>query len=73
MTVRSVFLSVPGAAAQGNYKDTGHHSRLCKQINWSPALHALWRRAVVPVGTSMRGDCSPKVHGVCTSHEELIR
>ena len=36
--------------------------------NWSPALHFALAPRGVPAGTSMRGDRSPEVQGMCMSH-----
>lgn len=54
-------------SAAGITRDAGHHSRLCKVVCCSPALHALLALRTVPVGTSCAGTIDPGSKE-CASH-----
>ena len=54
-------------SAAGITRDTGHHSRLCKVVYCSPALHALLALRIVPVGTPCAGTINPGSKE-CASH-----
>ncbi len=70
LTVRSVFLSVPGAMAQGNYGGRGTPLPFVQRPTQLVAgvAHAVAPRGV-PAGTLLRGDHSPEVRGMCQAHQ----
>ena len=65
----SVSVSVHPArrSAAGIARDAGHHSRLCKLLYSSPALHALLAPRAVPEGTTHAETIDPGSKG-CASH-----
>lgn len=63
----SVSVHPPRLGAVEITRDTGHHSRLCKGLYSSPALHALLAPRLVPVGMTCAGTIDPGSKG-CASH-----